>query len=495
MATVTVTETIKNNGTPVRGVEVFIDLVAASDDPAAPGYVTGSDYTWADTIRKVTGADGIWSASLEPNANISPANTRYRIRYRFPGSKQRPDPVYIEVLTSPATQRVEDILDDAPGTLATSAVTALTRRLYADRVHRWSCFGHSFHRLGADNYKHLWQNIAAGQLGAALRDYGVSGSDLTDVGETAGGLASTFFYAEPPALAYSAQTYPARPGVSSLISAINAIQAYGTDGDWAQLLIALVHAHRSWCSWQCASAWWQHDISSSGQAFAGSGSWTTGTYLAGLAVGPGTSYRKNSSSGATITVTTSTAMAGKTVALCFLTNRTGGGVEASQMSFTVDGVTTYPTGFTAASPFTTAAINPSSVGASGVAVARFALADDAASHTIVATAGTGGAAYCGWWVETPRPVLVANCARRSDAGYTPNGSDVKVAAFNAALTTMVAEFGTPVLVVDIDSALDATASYFADGLHPNNEGHAVIAAEFIATLDAAILTADERMYI
>jgi len=123
MATVTVTETIKNNGTPVRGIEVFIDLVAAADDPAAPGYVTGSDYTWADTIRKVTGADGIWSASLEPNANISPANTRYRIRYRFPGSKQRPDPVYIEVLTSPSTQRVEDILSTAPTDLAAALST------------------------------------------------------------------------------------------------------------------------------------------------------------------------------------------------------------------------------------------------------------------------------------------------------------------------------------------------------------------------------------
>jgi len=362
-----------------------------------------------------------------------------------------------------------------------------SRRTFAPRrparVSAISFYGHSFGRATVTQTRMLYQRRVAEQLGAAHRDFHVSGSDMLDVGAAAGGFVTQMQLDEPLGRAYGAQSYPPRPGTAVWMTGINGVQAYATDADWAQLKAAFVHNYRAVTSWQQLSGYWHHDEASTGQAFAGSG-WATSNFIVGLEGGPGSNFRNTASSGATWTITTSTTMAGKAASLFFLTNRTGGAIPASSISITLDGQ--------AHSTLDTRNVNPASTLISGIAVARVALPDDGAQHTIVATSGTGGMALVGWGVESPRLFIVANVARRSDGGYTPNGSDAKVTELNTAIAGVVAEFGAPVYVANIDGVLGAAAENFADGLHPNDKGHELMAREVLRIIDNASLTAQQR---
>lgn len=366
-------------------------------------------------------------------------------------------------------------------------IDGLERRSVTNRLSSWYSWGHSFGQLGASSNRFLYHRRITDQLGvSSARNQHVSGSKLLSIGARSGGVVNMMQMWEPPLRSYGAQSYPPAAGAGDLLSGINDIQTWATVGDWAQLKEAMRHQYRAACSWSQAAAWWQHDESSTGQAFGGSGSWSTASYVTALEVGPGSSRRRNSSSGATYTVTTGTAEAGLVVALIFLTNYTGGSVYASDISITLDGA--------AYSTIDTRDVNPSSVATGGVAVARVQLPDDGAAHTIVATAGTGGMEVCGRLVEVPRPFVLCNVARRGgDDGYTPNGSSAIVTEANTMIAAVVAEFTSGLVVLaDIDTGVGSSAANFADDLHPNDRGHELIARTILAALDGLTMTAQQR---
>lgn len=117
----TVTNTIKRpDGTAYSAGRVVIDLVGTNGTPIA-GFVTASDYEIVSSHVVETLVAGVWSATLVANDLITPAGTRYRITEQVDG---RNNVFYVEVPNGAGPYRVEDILDDAPGTIASSALTA-----------------------------------------------------------------------------------------------------------------------------------------------------------------------------------------------------------------------------------------------------------------------------------------------------------------------------------------------------------------------------------
>lgn len=92
-----VTNTIrKPGGAPLAGATVRVQLIAGlPENEDFPGYVTDEGYAIRKEQRAVTDANGRWVLDLEPNINIDPANTAYRV---IEGSgNPRPAPYYIEV--------------------------------------------------------------------------------------------------------------------------------------------------------------------------------------------------------------------------------------------------------------------------------------------------------------------------------------------------------------------------------------------------------------
>ncbi|HEX8781157.1 MAG TPA: hypothetical protein VF728_08340 [Nocardioides sp.] len=99
-------------------IAVQIELAGENGLPIA-GHVLGSDYTVVGLHEPGVDSDGEWSEVLEANATISPAGTRWKVTESVDG---RPYVYYANVLESPATQRLEDVLDDPPGALASPAL-------------------------------------------------------------------------------------------------------------------------------------------------------------------------------------------------------------------------------------------------------------------------------------------------------------------------------------------------------------------------------------
>lgn len=117
----TVTNTVKYpNGTVAAG-RVTIDLVGDSGRPLTTGaYVSASDYA-IEASYSADLAAGVWSVALVANSLINPAGTRWRVTESVDG---RLTTYYLEVPDGAGPYFVEDILDDAPGTIASSALQA-----------------------------------------------------------------------------------------------------------------------------------------------------------------------------------------------------------------------------------------------------------------------------------------------------------------------------------------------------------------------------------
>ena len=486
MTTVIVTETIKNNGAAVENVRVRITLYASSTDPAAPGYYAASDYTWAGAIDTATNSSGVWTVSLEPNDNLSPANTVYRIDYTYPDGRS-PGPVYIDVATSPATQRVEDILTSVPTALAVQTkLSTLVSQVVAH--------GNSRGRLGATSADWRWPHRYADQLRVPLRDEMVSASKFLKTGIVQGGWVCCVQNSPPVTRSYGAQVYPAMPGAVTLQDYINDIEDYAADDTITLALREAIKINtRALSAWFLLSCFFLHDAAGTGQTYpTGSYSTTTDTSR-----NIGASYTSSGTTGAQVRIATSANAAGYYHDLFFLTDRTGGSLPATDsVSFTLDGTTVYPVGYSSSVAFDTDSINPSGVGNQGLAVARIAIPADAASHVILATASTGGFAYNGYGIESVgRPIQWMTTAQRSDA-YTGYATTAKLASVNSDLATVVAEFsGLGVVVADIDAELAAGAAYFSDGLHFNDEGHARCAALARSSLDGIGLSTAQRRYV
>ena len=113
----TVTNTIKlPDGTTPTNAAVEIELVASTTSRAA-GWVTATDVTLLSVARPTVTA-GAWTASLTPNADITPSGTVYKVteyadRHRYIH--------YISVGSGGGS--VHDLLVDAPASLASAALT------------------------------------------------------------------------------------------------------------------------------------------------------------------------------------------------------------------------------------------------------------------------------------------------------------------------------------------------------------------------------------
>lgn len=185
-------------------------------------------------------------------------------------------------------------------------------------------------------------------------------------------------------------------------------------------------------------------------------------------------YKKTSTGGDKITITTPAGFRGGVVALRMITNKSGGSVPASTVTCKVDGANSTPIGF----PSNAVSTQLTSTIAYGQVPLRFNLSSG--SHTIEITAQTGGMAYDGFHIEStvPRPIMWANIARTPACTSTQLSS---LAALNDTIETASSEFQSGSLViVDINAALNNNSAYFgADNIHPNDAGHIVIARAFV----------------
>lgn len=119
----TVTNTIKlPDGTAPTHASVTIELVASATGRAA-GWVTATDVTILSKVRP-TVTDGAWTASLTPNADITPSGTVYKITE---AADRQQYVHYIEV--GSAGGSVFDLLVDQPASVASAA-----SEIYADAV-------------------------------------------------------------------------------------------------------------------------------------------------------------------------------------------------------------------------------------------------------------------------------------------------------------------------------------------------------------------------
>lgn len=129
-----VTNTVKYpNGTVAAG-RVTIDLVGENGRPLTDGaFVSASDFA-IQASYSADLASGVWSVTLTANELINPAGTRWRVSESVDG---RLSTYYIEVPTGGGPHFVEDILDEAPSSVPSSALAAHAADL---TLHRGSLF-------------------------------------------------------------------------------------------------------------------------------------------------------------------------------------------------------------------------------------------------------------------------------------------------------------------------------------------------------------------
>ncbi len=321
------------------------------------------------------------------------------------------------------------------------------------------------------------------RLVSGLTNYGVSGSQLCKGnGLGQGGYAATLQAISPTGTRdLSFVAYSPNLGMTAFITGLNDAgdAVTGNGANIAALVPAWKHAMRTVISrTQVSSLYESPDatyITLGGTGWATFGSTNQNS-------GPG--YSQSSSTGVTVTIAVPSGWLGGTLVLGFVTNRVGGATPASTVTLTVDSTPTAPVGFGSAT-FSTDQVNLVATGTQGGLVARLPLT--AGAHTVVATGSAGGLAFDYLAVEanTPRPVLFANIAKTPASTSTTRTS---IDALNAATQTVLAEFGTWAVYVDIDSLLGLNNAYFADQTHPNDIGHALIAQAMATAINGLSLT-------
>lgn len=88
-------------------------------------------------------------------------------------------------------------------------------------------------------------------------------------------------------------------------------------------------------------------------------------------------------------------------------------------------------------------------------------------------------------VDDGATVYVGNCISEPSGHYLPNGSPAAQAMYNvaiAAAVTNVAAQGRRVHLVDANAAYNPATMDSGDNVHPNDLGHAAIAAAFLAAM-------------
>lgn len=116
----TITEVLDQpDGKTPRGVEVYFQLAGTDGVPIA-GFV-GTTSIVGKVSPKVNGA-GAYTIDLTGNDDITPSGTRWKRTVKLP-SGPNPDPEYLDVPTTGGPYRVDEVLDEAPASVASSALS------------------------------------------------------------------------------------------------------------------------------------------------------------------------------------------------------------------------------------------------------------------------------------------------------------------------------------------------------------------------------------
>lgn len=119
MANVTHTLTLPGGGTPAK-VNVTVELVASTGRPLQAGHVTATDTAVAGVLG-FSSTTGTWTKDLAVNADITPANTYYRVVEWVEGG-----PAYTHTIRVTGAGNLADMLVDPPASLATAGSEAYT---------------------------------------------------------------------------------------------------------------------------------------------------------------------------------------------------------------------------------------------------------------------------------------------------------------------------------------------------------------------------------
>lgn len=409
-----------------------------------------------------------------------PADTMYRLHARYlPASADRVQELVTNwfELTADSNIADPDLAAITPAALtpdvaADIAASVATLASYARPAKALEVLCHSYGTSGASASQYLWQNLVARRIGATLTDRSISGSKFINgnPGTNCGYATMLQNIVASAARTLSYKVFSPNVGIIMLLEALNSLSdsVTNTGVDTALAVSAWGHAVRNMISRAQISAL----IESTAGApitLGGSGSWAT---QANTNQNSGTGYSQNTSSGATATIAVPSDWKGGVLVLGFVGNRIGGTVAASDITFTVDGVATKPIGYPGT--FTTKDVAPSTGTGAQYVVARFQLA--AGAHTVVATSGTGGIAFDCIWVEadTPRPCVWGGQPRTPGSSSTTNAA---VVLGNSLTASIIANEFKPgcATFVDLDALLAQNSDYFADTVHPNDAGHAIIA--------------------
>jgi lysophospholipase L1-like esterase len=107
-------------------------------------------------------------------------------------------------------------------------------------------------------------------------------------------------------------------------------------------------------------------------------------------------------------------------------------------------------------------------------------------HTITITPhDIHEATYFDYWQVEPRvpePVVLVNQYRLPGGETDPYFSDAHILALNAIQDSVASEFDDQVVTVDTDAVIKRSPGLIADGLHPNQQGHNLMAAAILARL-------------
>jgi hypothetical protein len=211
------------------------------------------------------------------------------------------------------------------------------------------------------------------------------------------------------------------------------------------------------------------------------GAWnaqTTGAATAPALWASNNSYASCTSTTRTVTVTVPSDFPGGTVALGFLCDSSGHG---AQWSISVDGgaATLVEARAVNAKDWVTgseATWSPVVYRATGLA---------AGTHTIIATVNaiSTTAYFDAWWIEAASPPqvgVVQQYKLPSYAFYTALAVpyppvDADIDTLNGWMTTVVGNFSNA-FTIPTDDVINKSSTLLADGLHPNDRGHALIAA-------------------
>lgn len=102
------------DGTAPSAALVTVDLVVAPENGVGWVVTTGNGVAGRITLTPDTAGD--FSVALEPNANITPANSRYRFRYQTTAGRTWAATFYVEVPDAVGPHPLDDVVVAEPGT-------------------------------------------------------------------------------------------------------------------------------------------------------------------------------------------------------------------------------------------------------------------------------------------------------------------------------------------------------------------------------------------